>query len=192
MDFKDEVRDNIIEVARSMFSRYGYKKTTVDDIAINSKKAKSSLYYYFKSKEEIFEAVVDKEADIIREKLLNVINNHKIKSINKLKEYIHIRMNSVRDMVNFYEAMKNEFLTDLDFIEKIRRKYDDQEIMLIENILISGNNENIFNIKDTKLTSLAIVTAMRGLEIPLFSEKHSFEEKVDGLLNILFYGIINK
>lgn len=192
MDFKDEVRDNIIEVARSMFSRYGYKKTTVDDIAINSKKAKSSLYYYFKSKEEIFEAVVDKEADIIREKLLNVINNHKIKSINKLKEYIHIRMNSVRDMVNFYEAMKNEFLTDLDFIEKIRRKYDDQEIMLIENILISGNDENIFNIKDTKLTSLAIVTAMRGLEIPLFSEKHSFEEKVDGLLNILFYGIINK
>src|SRR5258707_15492506 len=61
---KDEivVRD-IIDTARALFKKTGFKKTTMGDIAGRLGKAKSSLYYYYQSKEEIFEAVLYVEMD---------------------------------------------------------------------------------------------------------------------------------
>ncbi len=47
---KDANRENILKIAREIFSKYGFKKTTLDDIANAVRKGKSSLYYYFKSK----------------------------------------------------------------------------------------------------------------------------------------------
>jgi len=63
---KEEYRKRIITTAGEIFSRYGFKKTTMDEIANGLKMGKSSIYYYFASKEEIFEAVVLNEANILR------------------------------------------------------------------------------------------------------------------------------
>ena len=60
---QDEVRDKIIKIAALIFSKYGFSKTTVDEIAKAARKGKSTIYYYFKSKEDIFQAVVEKEAN---------------------------------------------------------------------------------------------------------------------------------
>ncbi len=49
----DEMRNTIICKAGELFSRYGYKKTTMDDIADALQKGKSSIYYYFQNKEDI-------------------------------------------------------------------------------------------------------------------------------------------
>ena len=51
---KNIARENILRTAREIFSKYGYKKTTLDDIANAVRKGKSSLYYYFSSKEDCF------------------------------------------------------------------------------------------------------------------------------------------
>ena len=59
---KSKAKTQLIEAAGVTFSRFGYRKTTMDDIAFAAGKGKSSLYYYFKNKEEVFEAVVEKEA----------------------------------------------------------------------------------------------------------------------------------
>jgi len=61
---KDEVREHLVQTARMVFARYGYKKTALDDIAREARKGKSTIYYYFKSKDDIFKAVIDAEAEI--------------------------------------------------------------------------------------------------------------------------------
>ena len=63
---KDANRDAILEIAQEIFSKFGYKKTTLDDIANAVRKGKSSLYYYFSSKEDLFQAVIMKEVDILK------------------------------------------------------------------------------------------------------------------------------
>ena len=60
---KDANRASILKIAQEIFSKYGYKKTTLDDIANAVRKGKSSLYYYFPSKEDLFQAVIQKEVD---------------------------------------------------------------------------------------------------------------------------------
>jgi AcrR family transcriptional regulator len=62
------VRD-IVETARVLFKQSGFKKTTMGDIARSLGKAKSSLYYYYPSKEDIFEAVLHAEMDELLEQI---------------------------------------------------------------------------------------------------------------------------
>ncbi|HSU50274.1 MAG TPA: helix-turn-helix domain-containing protein, partial [Segetibacter sp.] len=59
---KDElmVRE-ILSTAKALFAHHGLKKTTMEDIANSLGKGKSTLYYYFTGKTQIFEAVVKEE-----------------------------------------------------------------------------------------------------------------------------------
>ena len=66
---RDLNRESILKIAREIFSKYGYKKTTLDDIANAVRKGKSSLYYYFESKEDLFQAVIMKEVEILAHEL---------------------------------------------------------------------------------------------------------------------------
>ena len=190
---KEEVREQIVEAARQIFSRYGFKKTTMDEIAQSVSKGKSSIYYYFQSKEDIYKAVIEKEATLIRDELTKAISEAN-NPVDKLKAYVTVRMRTFHAMANFYEAIKNEFLTNLDFINKIREKYDKEEMQMVENFLKEGINRNDFNLDNTELAAIAIVTAMKGLEIPLikYNNKLNLEERIDHLLNILFFGIIKR
>src|ERR1700744_1506942 len=56
---KDEdVQQQLIGAAKQLFQRHGFRRVTLDDIAKAIGKARSSLYYYYKTKEEIFDAVI--------------------------------------------------------------------------------------------------------------------------------------
>lgn len=54
----EQKRQTILDAAAATFARFGYNKTTLDDIGQAVKLNKASLYYYFKNKEEIFTAVI--------------------------------------------------------------------------------------------------------------------------------------
>jgi len=190
---KDEVKEAIVNVARHIFSRFGFKKTTMDEIAIASRKGKSSIYYYFASKEEIFQAVVEKEAQILKQELIKATNETDSPA-QKLKMHVLIRMRTMEKLANFYSAIKDEYLGHLDFIEKIRKKYDQEEIQMMENILVEGVKDGIFEIDDTSLAAIAIVTALKGMEIPLFwgVEEKDLESRLDHLIHILFNGVMKR
>lgn len=190
---KDEVKEAIVNVARHIFSKFGFKKTTMDEIAVASRKGKSSIYYYFASKEEIFQAVVEKEALILKQELISAINQADSPA-QKLKAHVLVRMRSMEKLANFYSAIKDDYLSHLDFVEKIRKKYDQEEILMMENILKEGVQNNIFEIDDTDLAAIAIVTALKGMEIPLFwgVEEKDIERRLDHLINILFNGVLKR
>jgi len=186
----DDTKDRILNVAAKIFSRFGFHKTTVDEIARAAHKAKGSVYYYFKSKEELFQGVVEKEFHTLRSELVKAIDNgHDSKE--KLSNYILVRMKTISNLANFYEALKNDYLVYIDFVEKIRENYDNEELMFIKTILIGGVNNNEFEIDDVECTSPAILTALKGLEIPFFlNNKYSeLENRLGTLVKILIRGI---
>ncbi len=58
---KEYKKDQILSAASDCFARFGYKKTTLDDIGKKIGLNKASIYYYFKSKEEIFTSIILEE-----------------------------------------------------------------------------------------------------------------------------------
>jgi AcrR family transcriptional regulator len=190
---KDEVKETIVSEARQVFSKFGFRKTTMDEIASANGKGKSSIYYYFESKEKIFQAVVEKEASMLNKDLLRA-NKYSDSPALRLKMHVVVRMHNVEKLANYYSAIKDEYLSHLDFIDKIRKKSDREEIQMMENILKEGVSDGIFEIEDTSLAAIAIVTALKGLEVPLFwgGEEKDTEHRLDNLIHILFHGVMKR
>jgi AcrR family transcriptional regulator len=165
----------------------------MEEIALAAKKGKSSIYYYFNSKEDIFKAVVEKEAEVLIAEIRKNISGIE-DPIEKLKVYISTRMRKLKKLTNFYTAIKGEYLNHLEFIEEVRKKYDNDEVRMIADILEEGVKMGKFSIEDPQLSAGAILIAMKGLEVPIFlSKEHgSFEERMSNLLNYLFYGIVKR
>lgn len=191
---KDEVREQLVQSARQVFARYGFKKTALDDIAREARKGKSTIYYYFKSKDDIFKAVIDAEAEI-REKTIE----DQISAIEdpqqKLKTYIYVRMLSLKNVGNYYEAIKNDLLDNLYFVNSLRTNHFDAEVNVVKNLLLEGVDKGIYTIQNPELTARTVVTLLQGFEVPLIQKNLSDEElqkSVDEMLNILFFGIVTK
>lgn len=191
---KDEVREQVVQSARQVFARYGYKKTALDDIAREARKGKSTIYYYFKSKDEIFKAVIDAEAEIRKqaiEREISQISDSKL----KLKTYIYVRMLTLKMVVNYYEAIKNDLLDNLYFVNSFRDDHFDEEVKQVIKMLLEGVEIGEFTIENPELTAKTIVTLLHGFEVPLILKNLSDQElqkAVDEMLNILFYGIVTK
>ncbi|HRW63589.1 MAG TPA: TetR/AcrR family transcriptional regulator, partial [Bacteroidales bacterium] len=188
------IQHKIVHTASQVFSRFGFKKATMEDIANAVGMGKSSIYYYFKSKEEIFEAVVKKEAYELslelEKKVIQVKDNPK----DKIRNYVLIRMKYLKEMVNYYEALKSDYLGNLAFTERIRKKYDKEEQQIIRSILEEGVAQGIFSITNTKFASIALVTFLKGLETTMLIDQelslNDLEKNLDEILQIIFYGMV--
>jgi AcrR family transcriptional regulator len=188
MDITD-TREHILKVAMHIFSKFGFQKTTVDEIAKAAHKAKGSVYYYFRNKEELFQNVVEKEFNILQRELINAVDEGKTGKV-KLSNYITIRMKVLRELSNMYEALKNDYLDYLGFVEQIREKYDNEEVALVKSILATGMKNGEFELRDEKQTAFVIVRALKGFEVPIMVNKHlSIEEELEFMINILLNGI---
>jgi len=76
-------KNEILKAAGKCFARFGYEKTTVDDIGEMVGMNKVSLYYYFKNKEAIFAEVITREADEFAESV-----EKKVESITGCREKV--------------------------------------------------------------------------------------------------------
>jgi len=186
-----DTRDSlIVTAARRLFGKYGLRKTTVDEIAREAGVGKGTIYNYYKSKEEIFQAVVEEEAQIFKKEIKKAVNSQDTPE-KKLRAYVIWRMQLINQLANFYSTFKDEYLDYYGFIERIRNKYTDYEILTIKEILKEGINKKVFAIQNLDLTALAVVIAMKGLEYywAMETDPLETEKKIDTLLKIFFNGI---
>ncbi len=190
---KDANREAILKIAQEIFSKYGYKKTTLDDIANAVRKGKSSLYYYFSSKEDLFQAVILKEVETLKKELEKVIMRN-TDPVEKLRDYILTKLATYRGLANFYHALESD-VTAIEFIENLKNRYNQEEIRMIKRILIEGVRKNTFQIQDFTLAAIGITTAIKGLEMPLAAGDYgsiNLEKGVDTILRIICYGIMSR
>lgn len=192
--YQEDVREALLAAARDIFAYYGYNKTNVDEIAKAAKKGKSTFYYYYKSKEDIFRDVIESEAKLFRISIVDAISIE-ASPIIKIKKYIITRLNAFEDLIVFYRALKNEGLEHFEFIESIRNKYDLEQLNIIKMILLEAVKEESIVIDDVDLASEALAIILKGLEYHLMFSKTGEvieDQKIDKILSMVFNGISKK
>lgn len=190
---KEEFRRKIVEKAAGIFSRYGFRKTSMDEIAKALKMGKSSIYYYYDGKEAIFEAVVMNEANLLRNALTSAIKSVE-SPLDKMKNYVFVRMKAFQKLSNYYNAIFDKNLDHFEFIENIRAKYDREELAILRLILYDGARKKIFNVENSEYSAMAIQTTLKGVEVPLFwkRKEENIEARLNAILDVIFYGIVRK
>ena len=190
---KKKNKKNIIEVARRIFAFYGFKKATLEEIASASGMGKSSIYYYFASKEDVLRAVIETEAEIMKNKLLDAISKGS-NPIEKFRQYVITRIEVINELTNYYQVVHSDHLLQIDFITNMRKSYDQQEVDLLKDIFQEGVNSDLFRIKDSEIAAIAVTTALKGLEAPIMADKHenSLNYRTERILHMLSYGIVKR
>lgn len=189
---KDQTRERILIVASRMFGKYGFRKTTVDEIARTAHKAKGSVYYYFTSKEDLFLAVVNQEISVLKTGLARIITDNQ-DATGMIRNYLVSRMILMKDAVNYHESLKADFMEDFSFLNDRRQEFTRFEIDLMKAILDRGVRENKFRIRDTQATAQVIVLAVKAIEIPFYQQHKiaEYEHTIVELLDILIRGLEN-
>ncbi|MDD3078847.1 MAG: TetR/AcrR family transcriptional regulator [Paludibacter sp.] len=191
------VKDEIISTAQKLFRQYGFQKTTMEDIARSTGRGKSTLYYYYKSKDVIFTDVIEKEAREILLAVNNAVNSSQTAS-EMLQSYFIVTFESIKHKINLYGIMRHELLNTGDIssykpaLSQIKR-FIRSEKTIIKNILLSGVNNHEFTqeiIKDIDMVVYVIITAQRAIFIDLTKRETDVESaKIQAMVNILLKGI---
>lgn len=193
---KDEIIiQEIINGAKKLMQQYGLKKTTMEDIAQTAGKSKSTLYYYFKDKEEIFDKVINLEIDEFFHAVKTSVNKQ-ADAVSMLKAYIVTKVKILRDKTNLYSiAIKNDLQGRVNKgFTNLRNRYDNEEKLLISSILTKGVESKLFtNEIKTEIDTLSelLVSCIRGIEMDIIAhnKNKALADKADLLVEILIKGI---
>ena len=196
------IRKEVIATAQRLFQRYGFSKTTMEDIAKATGRGKSTLYYYYKSKDEIFEAVILKEADEVVNTVTKATQGAN-SAEEKLRTYLKTSFDILKSKMNLYGALKEEVI-DEDNVSFCRpsirdtlRQYNLKERQMVKELLLFGieNKEFTTELKgNIDLVAYIVITSLRSIAIDLtFNEKdmNSFfeEDKINAMIAILLRGL---
>ncbi|MFO7445298.1 MAG: TetR/AcrR family transcriptional regulator [Ignavibacteriaceae bacterium] len=186
----DEVKNLILEAARRVFRKWGLKKSTMEDIAHEAGKGKSTLYYYYKSKEEIFEILAKTELYNIIEKAKDA-TQHISSAKEKLKTYITTMLIEIKKTISIYPLVKGEIKGNKEFLDNVIKQLNEKEEAIILEILKEGFNSGEFSfLKKSELAKAAnvIVGLVSGSAVYLFFDNDD-NEKIDIVTRLITGGL---
>ena len=160
-----KTREKLIEVARQLFAHKGVENTTMNDIASASEKGRRTIYTYFKSKRDIYNAVVKNESELIVERL-SVIPGQDVSPEEKLMNFIFIRFEAIKELVTRNGSLRAGFFRDVRKVERARRGTLSQECSVLMSILKEGVDKGVFSIKHIDKTAKVMLLCLQGLDVP--------------------------
>ena len=160
-----KTRQKLVDVARQLFAKNGIANTTMNDIAVASGKGRRTLYTYFKSKEDVYLAVIESELERLSDKLDEVAAK-KIPPQEKIMEIIYTHLSMVRETVVRNGNLRAEFFRNIWMVEKVRKNFDEDEIELFRKVYAEGKAEGEFDIDNVELVADITHYCIKGLEVP--------------------------
>jgi len=186
------MKDIVVAEAINIFARFGFRKTTMDEIARAAHVAKSSIYHYFPSKEKIFEAIIEKETRTLLADVHQAVNAVESPQ-EKLRAFFKTRLQAMDKATNFYGAIVDEYFEHYAYIEVVRKKLDLQEMKFLRGILEEGIRAGAFAVVDPDVLMIGFHALLRGLEYYFIAVEKKIEkvtEIQEALLGILFNGVM--
>ena len=165
-----KTRAKLVDVARQLFAKNGVNNTTMNDISLASGKGRRTLYTYFKSKEEIYVAVVESELEMLSDALVKVASE-KIAPDVKILKLIETHLDSIKMIVLRNGNLRASFFRDIWRVERVRRNFDMNEIKLFKQILVEGKEQGLFEVDNVDVLADILHYCVKGIEVPYIRGK---------------------
>lgn len=182
----------LIEVARRLFAQKGIENTTMNDIAEASNKGRRTLYTYFRSKQDIYHAVIQTELENLYLQLEDVIGRD-FPADDKLMLFFFTRLEAIKEVVKRNGTLRADFFRDIWRVEYVRKEFDRKEISYLQHILEEGVRTGIFEIVNIPKTAQILHYALKGLEVPairgVIGLNINNKSDRDTIVNLIFKGL---
>ena len=160
-----KTRAKLVDVARQLFAKKGVEATTMNDIAVASKKGRRTLYTYFKSKDQIYMAVVESELKMLSDTMDKVAKKPTVPD-EKILELITTHLDIIKMAVYRNGTLRADFFRDIWRVEAMRKYFDNNEIKLFREVLREGEEQGLFDIDNVEITADILHYCIKGIEVP--------------------------
>lgn len=160
-----KTRAKLVDVARQLFAKKGVEDTTMNDIAVASRKGRRTLYTYFKSKEQIYMAVVESELEMLSDRLTEAAERA-VSPDKKILELIMTHLDTIKMVVYRNGTLRASFFRDSWRVEAMRKHFDQTEMVLFRRILEEGKMQGYFDIDNVDITADILHYCIKGIEVP--------------------------
>jgi AcrR family transcriptional regulator len=182
-------REEIVGVALRLIAENGFQKTSMREIAVLANMGKSSLYDFFKTKDEIVVYAVEKEIEETIQKVHRIIADE-----SSPEQCLRKIMLNHLGVPKQYRTVLMWLNIESDYLEEEYRKrlkvvrYAYQDI--IKSVIENGVAVGVFRKTDTALVTRLLINSM--LSIVYTSRPSASPEKMlDETMNIFLHGIMN-
>ena len=158
-------REQILSAARRCFIERGYHPTRMDDIAKEAGLSKGGVYFHFKSKQEVFNSLVDEEYGRSMEFLKKVRTGDApmVEKMQVLATHYLEYFSSAPDAPRFFVVMGEMALRD----EELSKKLLEMQSAFIDEgaeLIGQGIEEGVVRSVDTKVVAAILKALLDGME----------------------------
>ena len=187
---RNEQREIILDSACTVFAKFGIHKATMSDIAKGAGLRKTSLYYYFKSKEEIFRAVMHRENQVILGAMQTATaKEHSV--LGKLTAFFLSRFNYLKEKRSLYAVHRENIDEMSHLIVRARQEFVEIEEDFLAGILEEGIAAGEIDIENPRLFATVAIAALQGIDTAFW--RRGLEEQIETgmqlIMNIFYKGV---
>ena len=169
-----------MQAAKQLFTVHGFAKVTMDDVAKAVGKGRSSLYYYYKNRDEIFDAVVNMEINETLSTVEKAVDRAETVEA-KFTAYCRVKLRLAKEKGSFFNAleagMDAEALTHFNKTKVgLRELIMKRESALLTRIVQEGiKSRELARIEKSKMDNLIFVllSSLHGLKRIMHIERHT-------------------
>jgi AcrR family transcriptional regulator len=186
----NQKKELIKSAAKDLFFRFGYSKTSMEDIAQQSKLAKPTLYYYYTNKHEIFNEVVIDEATHFMDKVEANLPPD-LPADKKMAMFFQLIYKGLKkyatEMKKVPDLMCDHSPHGKPIVEAINKSFAEK----LHPLLLAGKKEGLFNFKDETITtaSLVFMTDFLNLDWMLRHPEKIRDQVVERMIEIILNGL---
>jgi AcrR family transcriptional regulator len=182
-------KDYIMDIAKEKFDRFGFKKTTVDEICQDARISKKTLYEYFKDKEDLFVSLFMREALASRKVVLGRLKNID-DPLEKIKKFFRFAGEYFKKEPFMVKVLEDENGLFAPFLKKKYRTFVEEGILdVIADIIKEGIKKGKFRNIDPHITAYIIFKLFQAFTyaktIPSRGRRKSERKELNELLRFL-------
>ncbi len=163
MTTRDERRSTLLDAARDVILRFGYRKATLEDVAVEAGVSRATVYNYFTSKEEVFQAIIQREVEQLRSVML-VTADPETPPDERLLEFVRAHFRHLRAVRTLYQVTQIAAKDVMPMVIEEIEGFDKDVRSFIATTLLEGVASGRFRPVDTEALATALQAALRGLD----------------------------
>jgi AcrR family transcriptional regulator len=194
---KEAVKDSILDATDRLLARFGYRKMTVEDIAVEAGIGKGSIYLHFSSKEEVVLSHIDRLVDRLKERLREIADSDD-SAAERLRLMLLTRVLFRFDSIQHYTQSLNDLLAVLrPGLLARRAQYFEAEAQIFAQVLTAGRESGEFSFDDEHATAHALLEATNGL-LPYslstaeLGAREEVEQRAANVANLMLRGVLSR
>lgn len=191
---RSPMRERILDAADHMLARYGYQKTTADDLAREAGIGRRTVYVHFTSKEEIFLASIDRVVDRLIDDLKRTLYSGG-SAEERLRRMLTARILFRFDCVHAYHESLDDMFSVLrgQYLDR-REQHFQKEADVFSHVIAEGQRSGQLRSGDTQTLARTLLLATNGL-LPYalsgreLGSRAEVEEKTQRIVDLLLDGL---